>query len=973
MRGKSKRTAQSHRALTTCTAPRQYLLPRADIRRVLREPPRAMAQYDIAALERALENAECADAEAHKLYNNLGLAHAAAGRYRAALRCHREEKRACKRLAAQNPGSAVLIDLSIAYRRCGDAMLRVDRLVDVRGAVIDARVEVVRVAHTQHLKALEVAYGATCDASMQRVEVQSACGAMAQSALALALETRSPTDFRRVCAFCARAARLADELSAKDGVSAKAKNTMMLSAAVNMAVAVSGLGDKARARKLFEAAAVRARESGDNLNLIRAIANLGEEAGEEQDWELCRAYIEEWVALAKGCNDEADEADALRKLAGVLYEQHQLPPARDALQRAVLIAGSDVARAEAQNHLQIVEQEIEDSVLIERRLEKLTEQIFEVRNTSNFMEEARLRIEAGSCAFKLRRSPDVVLHLTRYFELVDDFGCDPSLTSTTEFAHRSAVANMGEALWRLKRFDEAVQWATRELTVYGDDLAGQAQAWCNIGVYLDDDGKHEQAIEALERSSELAIQAGDDEIGRKARQNLEVVRACLSDKLASPNDWQRNLFHAEARDSDLIRRAEPHPAPPSFCMDVDESPTRGALENREDSVVIVSSEEQADDSAVFAQSAETRNPQYSTSAGSLRRPSTSFIGVSQPSLKNAVHGTTQPQFSRPPYSRDATTADRSSAGSGKYIDLASTFKSFCTVQRQTQAPLQPRESILEALRGASASLLASSTVYQNGQKPVLIDLSARFLSDAELMVLLDTISRLGDGTSVSLDISRNPILSRAGYRHLNPQSFSAAAALPAIRHLNLSCAGMDSRSLRIIADALRSDGMLSRVTHLCTSKNQLGRWPIETADALAILLLHSCSVEVVDFSLNLLPSSFLPYLVQALDRVLADGPSQSSITFLDLHLNNRREKTALLEFMDMEPAIDAVRRLFQIVPNLRKLDIRACGASDALRRSLYQLSFDELDRSGKTLVVVSQAIYDAQRDLEATSIRPCSL
>lgn len=61
-----------------------------------------MPTYDIRALEKALENVENNDAEAHKLYNSLGHEHFASRHYRQSLKTHREEKRACKRHVASS-------------------------------------------------------------------------------------------------------------------------------------------------------------------------------------------------------------------------------------------------------------------------------------------------------------------------------------------------------------------------------------------------------------------------------------------------------------------------------------------------------------------------------------------------------------------------------------------------------------------------------------------------------------------------------------------------------------------------------------------------------------------------------------------------------------------------------------------------------------------------------------------------------
>ncbi len=317
--------------------------------------------HDIPALERQLENVEDNDEEAHKLYNNIGVAYTAARQYRSALRAHRLEKRACRRLLNQQPDNPDrLVDLAIAYRRCGDAMLRVNGLQNAAGDVITDRKEVILLAHAQHAKGLEVARDADRNLPASRVEVQAACAAVAHSALQLGLETRNHADIKRACLFISKAAMLAGELGPADRVSTKKKRNMHLNAAVNFGIALSALGDRKRAKAMFETAAVRAKAWGDVPNHARAVANLAEEASLASDWELCEKYVGLWLAYAKSVNDELEESDALRKLGVALFEQDRIEEARDAFQRALLLANDDVSRKDARKNLLLVEIEIED-------------------------------------------------------------------------------------------------------------------------------------------------------------------------------------------------------------------------------------------------------------------------------------------------------------------------------------------------------------------------------------------------------------------------------------------------------------------------------------------------------------------------------------------------------------------------------------------------------------------------------------
>lgn len=74
---------------------------------------------DATALQLLFDNGEHSDAELHKLYNNLGLAHLADREFRAALRAQNAEKSVCKHLLARATGATVrrqhLADLAIAY------------------------------------------------------------------------------------------------------------------------------------------------------------------------------------------------------------------------------------------------------------------------------------------------------------------------------------------------------------------------------------------------------------------------------------------------------------------------------------------------------------------------------------------------------------------------------------------------------------------------------------------------------------------------------------------------------------------------------------------------------------------------------------------------------------------------------------------------------------------------------------------
>lgn len=488
-----------------------------------------MADCDIASLRRLLENAEHNDAEAHKLYNNLGLAYAAKHDYRNSLKAHREEKKICKRLLEESKRDTTRhLDLAIAYRRCGDTMLKLDRVIDIRGKVISRREEVIKLAQAQHRKGYEYANQAPIASKQNqaavRLEKQAASAALAQSTLALALCTHKRQHFVKAAMTSFKAARQAQNVVVGySGLSHNGKQSLLLGIALNQAIALSELGEKSRARTLLQAVAVRANELDDQANLVRALSNLGEEASREGEWELCATYTREWARISRHEEDAPDESDALRKLAVALRETGDLTGAEEALQRALSLHTSEEALNEARTFLKVVQQEIEEVEKAQFEYSSLQRKAEAAKNEGDYAEEAKLRLKCGNCAFILRKTEKVVEILTRYFELVDNFGCDPVLTEVEESMHNAAIANMGESLWKLKRLEEAVKWATRELSVYDGDPPGQAQAWCNLGVYLDDLGRKEKAMDALRQSINIARKCGETDTMKRAEDNLFLV------------------------------------------------------------------------------------------------------------------------------------------------------------------------------------------------------------------------------------------------------------------------------------------------------------------------------------------------------------------------------------------------------------------------------------------------------------------
>ncbi|CAN8068980.1 unnamed protein product [Agarophyton chilense] len=311
-----------------------------------------MQRYDIAQLQRQLENLEDHnDSEAQKLYNNLGLAYLQARRYRHALNAHRLEKAACKRLVDTNPNNFQhRLDLAIAYRRCGDVILKLDRLVDAHDNLITDKAEVIRAAHKQHRQALQIARAIeNPSASLER---QAASAAIAQSALALAMETKRVSAFTHAAQCCIHAAKLIECIDPCIGSALSVdRNVMTHGLAVNFSIALSGMGEKKKAKIMLNAVVLNAKRVNDMPNFLRAMANLAEEAGEEDDWRMCQFYSRQWVQMARQAGDEPDESDALRKLAVALRETQDYRGAKQALERAILIAATRDAADEARRFL----------------------------------------------------------------------------------------------------------------------------------------------------------------------------------------------------------------------------------------------------------------------------------------------------------------------------------------------------------------------------------------------------------------------------------------------------------------------------------------------------------------------------------------------------------------------------------------------------------------------------------------------
>lgn len=912
-------------------------------------------------LERLLENVEHNDAEAHKLYNNLGLAHAANRNYRLSLKAHREEKNICKRLLTASPDDPSRhLDLAIAYRRCGDAMLKLDRLIDSRNVTISKRDDVIRAAQSQHTKGLEIARKAprTFDTRPAvQLELQAATAAIAESSLALALFTHKRPHFVEAAKAAAKASRMADRLVVGvAGLSYDAKQSLLFGIAINYAISISGLGDKKRARALLHTVTIRARDLGDHSNLVRALSNLSEEASEENEWRLCEAYAREWARLARKAGDSSDEADALRKVAVVLHETGDLQGAEAALIRSRRLNNFEEGRREADNFLKVIHQEMEDHEQAREQLETAQEKAERYQKLGDYIEEAKCRIIAGNGAFVLRKNDLVLQILGRYFELVDEFGCNPSVTGVEESAHNSAVANMGESYWNLKKFEEAVHWATRELSVFDGDPPGQAQAWCNLGVYLDDFGKKEKAADALRRSIAIAEACGETETKTRAENNLLLVEqelAAIQEKLFSStqnasntNDIDMhvdpNILDKEQRQTDNRKIAR------NGVMSVKQS--RGVTVGRDDemSVIMESSQPMNGDRIDKFRNRGKDTESMSTKCGPARTCSST-----RRSMRGVTLGNELPLSER---SRDQMTNNFNSHGIRDITDIAAEYRRVC--ERSSKSGVRVRPMVVSAFRDLSSSLLSLEARGQHDPTPPRLNLSALFLSNADVAAILETLSFIGDGYNVFVDLSLNPLVSASAFDGLSIRNVGPPITLYSVKQLDLSSAGVTPNTIRSLSDLLEDGKPLCQVSSINFSKNGLGRQVTQAVVSILRMLVNAKMIRSLDLSLNLFPNSFLPQMTEKMSDIeIRNLLSSSSLQTLDLHLNNRRNPTGLLESVHSSDAIGYLNVLFDTLPLLKTVDVRACGANLDVRKALREMGDSCIGRS-KNVITLTDASLD---------------
>lgn len=934
-----------------------------------------MTCYDVESLEGMLENAENNDAETHKLYNNLGLAHAAKRNFRASLKAHREEKQICKRLLEANPHDPTRhLDLAIAYRRCGDVIPKLTRLVDSRNSVITEREQIIRTAHTQHARGLEVARSAPVNMEIRpaiQLELQAASAALAQSSIALALHSQQRAHFVDAAKASARAAELANRLDIGHvGLSHGAKQSVLLGIATNHAIAFSGMGDKKRARNLLHAVAIRARQLDDHCNLVRALSNLSEEASEEGEWDLAEVFVREWIRHARRVEDNCDEADALRKLAIVLREIGDLHGAQTALKNAIRLPASTEGKAEAETFLTVIQHDIVEHDLARKQLKTLQREAEVCLERGEYVEEAKLRISAGNFAFTLRKSEIVIEILGRYFELVDDFGCNTVITGVEETSHNNAIANMGESYWKLINFEQAVHWATRELSVYDADLPGQAQAWCNLGVYLDDYGKKERALDALHHSIDIANKCGETDTMTRAKGNLQLVEQVVmrekelqSQKEQALQEQSRERRHSASNVEDVFT-SKPSQRDALHSSGSSSRRKRASAEVRRNEEVEegMHGDDFGEKSVIIDSSQPLKKAKMDELCKHDRGTDSSYdMKRTCASTKQSMPGDRyRGEHALTSRSHDAPTEDFNSRGMNIIVDLAAEYRSICGRKQRNGA--QPRPMIVNALRTVSSALLSREAREQHSMAAVRLNLSGLLVDSDDLAIVCETLSIISAEHDVFLDLSMNPLINASAYECINSRKYSSPVVLHSVKQLDLSCAGVSAETIRKLADSLNEQGALANISSINLSKNALGRHGRVTATAVSRMLCCPSRLRSMDLSLNMLSSSFLPDLMERLENTDGrDSLSASVMQNINLSLNNRRGPSGLLETFNTRDMIRHFSQLFKVLSALESVDVRACGASLDMRRSLRQLS-NSFTVSSRTILTVYDANLDEDGD-----------
>lgn len=919
--------------------------------------------HDIHSLEKEIENAEGNDHNLHQLYNNLGFAFTDARLFSQALDAHREEKQACARILRKDPKNiGILLDMAIAYRRCGDATMRVKKLRNKDDQTVKDKRHILSIANMQHIKGLKTAKRAL---EINRnhhgalLEVQAATASVGLTAVELGIETKNEKTLRLGACVTKAAALLARKLP-PGSVTSRKRKTMLVNAANNCALALNALEDHKKARNMFTAVAVHAKTFGDQENYMRAVANLVDARMKECDFDAAKKYARMWAQKANDLSNYHEEATAQLTLGRILGKLFEYDQAKSALRNAMLLFKENEMKKDASDALKVVEDNIKADKRDAAILSDLESKLLEMNQDSDDYDpalETTTRKDAGNIAHTLRRYETCIDHLQRFMELIETKAhvCAPHKIDMEPGQLGKTIANLADACWKRERFSDAVKWGREELLAYGDEKAGQAQAWCNLGNYLCDYGRVVDGIEGLKKSIALAKEAGEHEVMEAAQINLDIElekdkerQNGLPTRADEPVDVPdnsplqslrtANANNAQDRNNSRKRRRDstsgiPHSEKsieeilPRFSnamqeaqQEMDESPlpmdvhdgTSVVRGDGQNSIVVCSNQ-------ALARCMDTRGD---VSMGGLQGGATSsgVFSVSRPHPVAAAvaTGTTTDGFTK----SHISGAISSAATGGRYKDVADAYKRLCRSKR-TGNGMKAREGLLEILRKVAADAMFD-------EEEIAVDFSGTFIQDHELRLLLKAVGSLDHSHGVKLNLARNPFVSHVGYRTFLDDRTDI------IRELDISGSGIHPKALLHIAAAIEN-GSLAKLARLCASKNSLGKHETAAAKSVAKLATTTRGIlEEIDLSMNRLAGTFLRRFVEQLEDGSAVG--KATLQRMYFQLNNTRSPNA---FLEDEDCVEWIEKAANMLPNLNYIDVRSCGASASTKNALYKLSREE--------------------------------
>lgn len=755
-----------------------------------------------------------------------------------------------------------------------------------------------------HIRGLKAA-----EKSEVPLEIQRAYAATSQSTLELAAQEENTDDAKEVYRAamwyawksCEEALALEQEVAIE-----RARKRMVVAARVNYARALSAWGgDHDMVKKLLEKARFMAKKIRDVEGQIRCVNNLYFEAEEVGDEDEMLKYLEAWHRLARSLTDGSlkskEMTDVSRELGRFYLNRKDNPEEAQAwFRKARKHNENPDLEPDIAKDLEIVAEEqgsLEDA---KRGFESRKGQLAAALRKGDKRVEARLRVQQGDACLKLKKYLEVTTHLSRYFDLVDNHDCSMEVTGVARLEHEMAICNMGVACWKLNRLHEAVAWAQRELAELGWCPEGRAQALCNLGNYYDDLQEFDKAKKCMRESMEIAKGCGQDGIRLVAEQNMSVI---------------------EDKEAELAKRnggKDPEPA---------------AFEIHEDG---------ADDEEALVVSDEVSRDAFNHIPSSGRyHHSRSHSGT--------------------------ITAERSSKGSGQHVRLAKRYR---IMMERSGRPVR-HDIHLRLEEADNCIILAQNKIesdYYNilgeedhGDQYATIDLSKLILRKHDIACILRILALASIEVDIRLSLTLNFLFTPQAYQQFRVGPLSKIGSLQCVKRLDLACAGVDYECLEELIPALTKSGSLSHLKELDISKNALGvSFQVDrNLKNFAALLTQGYSLEFLDLSLNHLSSTFLVKMLKEISYEIADGHTNSKIRHLDLKLNNRTNPTTLLGFENPGDSAQHFHELVELLPSLRTIDVRACGAEIEERAALYQLNKVFSSRPDPPhLQIVSSHVFD---------------